>query len=216
MNFVSLIQVITAVELLILLFSVILWLRNCRDSKIYYNIFGIYLAVTFIVLSGLTILSVRNIPNLFIFHIYTFIEFLLLSLFFKNILNQLKVVEKYGYYWILLVLFLIVGNTIFLQPLHSFNSNAKTLTQFIYLGYALAYFFNAPLIKNQEINFLNLIISAILLYYAGSLFIFMFSKVLAERNQIVLSFWIANSVLYLIFQIMVFTGLWRYRRMKFT
>lgn len=152
--------------------------------------------------------------NLFLLHIYTFFEFIFLSLFYKQLLHKNAFFQKYHLYFIFGISLLIVLNTVFLQPWIGFNNNAKTLTQVIYIGYAVAYFFQeaATIDKNAQQRLLTLINSAILLYYAGSLFIFMFSSTFTSLDDFVKVFWIANALLYLIFQLLVFIGLWIFRQ----
>ena len=152
--------------------------------------------------------SETNLPLL---HLYTLLEFIILSIFYKKILKNEINFQKWVTFIILIIGLLIIANTYFLQPLTTFNSNAKTLTQIIFITYAIIYYFsilNKRTTPNPIINLLN---AAILLYYAGSFFIFMFSNVLLTNleEDTQLLFWIFNSLLYLVFLLMVFIAGWQ-------
>ncbi|NUO03201.1 MAG: hypothetical protein HUU01_21535 [Saprospiraceae bacterium] len=183
-------------------------------------------------------LSSNNLPLL---HFYTLGEFVLLSFFYRTLFPQHGFFRKYFVVILTTVSLLIVLNTIFLQSIYAFNSYAKTLVQIILIIYAIVYFFHlpeAPSFQKSESwyrapldqmnpggmsNFrkhegwsLRLINSAVLIYYCGSLFIFMFSNVFIQKSVIYHSFWIFNALLNFLFQVLVLLGLWRvaFRRPK--
>jgi hypothetical protein len=120
-------------------------------------------------------------------------------------------------WFIAIVMVLILTKSIFFQPITVFNTNTKTLTQVIYIAYAVGFFLNATHHQTESYhNVLKTINSAILLYYTGSLFIFMFGNVLLGLEQRHNLFWVANALLYLIFQLLVFTAIWQFRQTKST
>jgi hypothetical protein len=150
----------------------------------------------------------NNMPLL---HLYTLLEFVFISLFYKDILFKNYNFSRYFNYALGLVVVMIIYNSIFIEPLDEFNSNAKGLTQAIIISYAIIYFFNRisiDLIKNNLI--LNRINAAIILYYSGSLFIFVFAKFLMENSLLINEyFWEFNALLYLTFQILILIATWR-------
>ncbi len=155
-----------------------------------------------------------GIENLYLLHIYTLFEFITWSIFFRYVFIQHRSFQKMLPWLIGTISILIIGNTIFLEPLSGFNSNAKTLVQITLIAYVIFYFFNAfgktDLTKPVERS-LSLINFAVLLYYSGSLFIFMFSKLLTDMDVFVRqqhAFWAINALLNLIFQILIFFSLW--------
>ena len=158
-----------------------------------------------------------KVNNLYLLHLYTLIEFLLITLFYHQVFQDISFWKKNVFGFIVFVSFLVVSNSIFLQPITVFNSNAKTLTQSIFIGYAIAYFLQANSDKTDLFStVIKTINSAILLYYAGSLFIFMFGNVFFQLDEFHKIFWVANAVLYLIFQLLVFTAIWQFRQTKST
>lgn len=197
---------------ILLLINIILYYFNFKFSKqisIWFNIFLILGLITQIISKILFINSYQNLPLL---HIYTLLEFIFLSLFYKDIITKEFFLTKYFNAFIIIMSVLIILNSIFLQNLYTFNSNAKTLTQVIYIGYALVYFFQAPFERSDLSKLLNWINSAILLYYAGSLFIFMASSAFFQLTEMYRFFWVINALLYLIFQILLFVALWTFRQ----
>jgi len=117
-------------------------------------------------------------------------------------------------YWIAPLVFLLIANSLLLEPPTGFNSNAKALVQLVLIGYAVSYLFDTfgkiDLSKPipRAITFINF---AVLLYYSGSLFIFMFSKLLAKygiAQEQQYALWAVNALLLIIFQLLIFFSLW--------
>lgn len=155
-------------------------------------------------------IEVNNLPLL---HIYTLGEFLLISNFFIRLppIQSLPKPVKLGF--LFFVSLLIILNSIFLQPIFGYNSYAKSLGQLIIISYSVSYFYHRSNHfeeqVNQETKSLNLINAAILTYYSGTLFIFMFSDFFFSQGSVLPNgFWVFNSILNLIFQGMVLFAIW--------
>jgi hypothetical protein len=206
---------ISTIAEVILLANIILYLLNRKNLNLHIKWFDVFLAVSFVTEIVAAIMFRKKIPNLHVLHIYTLVEFIVLSLFYVGMLQKIITFRTRRMYWfIALVSVLIILNSIFIQPIDklTFNSYAKTLTQVIFIAYAIFYFFIAPIEDNVRSRLLNGINSGILLYYAGSLFIFMGSNILTKLDVFHIVFWISNSVFYLIFQLIVFYGLWQFQK----
>ena len=151
----------------------------------------------------------QNLPLL---HIYTLGECLLLSIFYRHILDDESVFRKH-FYWITGgTLILVVLNTVFLQKPTEFNSYAKTLVQILVILNALDYSFRfseqtlSDTLLNRMLRWVN---AAILVYYCGSLFVFMSSQFDIKTGGALRILWHINTVLNLIFHIIVFYALWK-------
>ncbi|PHN05979.1 hypothetical protein CRP01_13475 [Flavilitoribacter nigricans DSM 23189 = NBRC 102662] len=204
------------ITLLILAVNVFAFLKALKYLPSFHKWFAFFLTTGLIVQIFAQILSISAINNLPLLHFYTFFEFIFLSLFYQKLLQQIPA-KNFGYF-IIAICVIIILNTCFIQSLFSFNSIAKTITHAAYIGYALFYFFGR--IKSGSV-FMNLINSAVLIYYSGSLFIFMFTNILTYFEELIPYYdylWISNALLYLIFQLIVLYGLWKtvYRPMKFS
>lgn len=148
--------------------------------------------------------------NLPLLHLHTLLEFIFISLFYREILFKKNRLGLYFPYFIGTVSVIIIANSIFFEPLMGYNSHAKGLSQSLIIIYSILYFFNRISIEVSEKNLvLNQLNAAILLYYAGSLFIFGFASFISESSPKVNSyFWDFNALLYLAFQLLVLITTW--------
>jgi len=103
-------------------------------------------------------------------------------------------------------------NSILVQSIFEFNTIAKTIVQIIIISYAVIYFYNLtddqPLSRTSEKS-IRLINSAILIYYSGSLFVFMCSQLSFLNEDVYLLFWTFNAILNVIFQLLILIGIWK-------
>ncbi|NJL74434.1 MAG: hypothetical protein HC892_04705 [Saprospiraceae bacterium] len=206
---------ISNIAQIILVANIILYLLNRKQLNLYIKWFDVFLVVSLVTEIVAAILFKRKIPNLHVLHIYTLVEFIVLSLFYVAILQKIIAFRTRRMYWfIALVSILIVLNSIFIQLIDTltFNSYAKTLTQVIFIAYAVLYFFIAPIENNPKSKLLDNINSAILFYYAASLFIFMGSNLLSKLDDYHRIFWITNAIFYLVFQLIVCYALWQFQK----
>ena len=206
---------ISTIAQVILVANIVLYLLNRKKLNLYIKWFDVFLGIIFITETAAGILFRSGIPNLHLLHIYTLIEFIILSLFYVAVLQKIIPFRTRRMYWFIgLVSVLIILNSIFIQPIDklTFNSYAKTLTQVVFIAYTVFYFFIAPIENNPKSKLLDTINSAILFYYAGSLFIFMGSNLLSKLDDYHRIFWITNSVFYLIFQLTVCYALWQFQK----
>ena len=163
-------------------------------------------------------MALQGMNNLPLLHFYTFFEFFFLSLFYRSFLSPDEESRRKFNYFIVTICGSIILNSLFLQPLTRFNSNVKTLTQIVYIGYAIYYFFKAQ--SSEEVvavYSINLLTSGILIYYAASLFIFMFGNIMIKLKEVNTIIWVVNTMLYLGLQLLIFYWLWNkvFRRTKY-
>jgi len=153
-------------------------------------------------------LGMNNLPLL---HIYTLGEFILFSFFYKSLLHKPVVLKKVFPYLVGAIVLLIVLNSVFIQSIYTFNTYAKSAVQIIIIGFAILYFYN--LIENRSLSQkkakgLRLVNSAVIIYYSGSLFVFMYGfSIDVSKPYIML--WAFNATLNLIFQLLILKGLWK-------
>lgn len=205
---------ITNMAEVILFINIVLSLIYFWNRSNLLRIFSLLLIFSSIIQVVAKVMWLQKMNNLPLLHFYTLGEFIIISLVYREIFSKNRFWQSYIFWHIGIVSSLIIANSIFFQPITVFNSNAKTLTQVIYMVYAISYFMQAN--YNAQHHVIKIINSAILLYYTGSLFIFMFSNVLLGLEQRHNLFWVANALLYLIFQLLVFTAIWQFRQTKST
>jgi len=150
--------------------------------------------------------------NLPLLHLYTLGEFILFSYFYMSLLNKPVQFKKMLWYFIIVGSVLVILNSIFFQSIYAFNTFAKTFVQITIIGYAVLYFYN--LVENPNLSIaksksLRLVNSAILIYYSGSLFIFMCGKFSLIDVEGFVVFWAFNAILNFIFQLLILIGLWK-------
>lgn len=152
--------------------------------------------------------------NLVLLHVYTPLEFIVWSWFYRQWLLWLPGVQRWFWPFVGGVVFLIVANSIWLQPVDTFNSYAKGLVQTLIIVYAVLYFFSgfSQLGQQSKTHYLSLglINAAVLMYYAGSLFIFMFGNLfIGQGLRLPIGFWLFNALLNLMFQGIILVALAR-------
>jgi len=159
-------------------------------------------------------LFAKHLNNLYLLHIYTLLEFVAWSYFYQRLFQGKKWSQTKMPWLVGAVSILVIANSIFLEPVTGFNSNAKTLVQVILIAYSIYYFFitfgkidlRQPL--PRSVSFINF---AVLLYYSGSLFIFMFSKLMASQgiaSSMQHGFWAINALLLVLLHALIFVSLW--------
>ncbi len=158
------------------------------------------------------VFSYSGMNNLPLLHLYTLGEFILFSWFYKSLLKTNDLFQKRYWLFVFAVTLFIILNSIFFQSIYEFNTLAKTLVQVIIISYAVMYFYNLtenPSISPSTEKGLRLINSAVIVYYSGSLFIFMCGQVSFGKSGLYQMFWAFNAILNLIFQLLVLWGIWK-------
>jgi hypothetical protein len=197
---------------------------NVITSVIAYNryprflrIFGVFLVVDMITEFAATEYARVYQNNLPLLHIYTVLEFVLMSWFYAVLDADNPILKRWKVGWIGLVMALLISNSLFLQPINTFNSYAKSIVQIIIISYAIGYFFNiyGKIDLTQRVPFSQVLLnSGILIYYSGSLFVFMFSEWTLRYWTGVFEaaysgMWMLNSILFFTFQIVILIAQWR-------
>ncbi len=203
---------LTTLPLLFLLVSCYLGIRYWHRLSGPLKVLAVYLWFNLGIEAGARIMGILYSQNLPLLHLYTLGECLLFSLFYRRILDENSIFKRF-FPWILgITLSLVVLNTLFLQGIFEFNSYGKTLVQVLIILYALDYAFRFPALdtpdtaKNKTLQLVN---AAVLIYYCGSLFIFMSSQFELQMGEAIRILWKINAILNLIFQIMILIALWK-------
>lgn len=142
---------------------------------------------------------VLGAPNLYLLHIYTLFEFILLTLIFRSVLNPL-------FKKIILIAFpLFAGiNSLFIEKLNTMNVLNRSISAFIIMFFALSFF----LVNLREMKIMRLekeplfwISIGALFYNAASFFIFLFSKDLEPFHEL----WYTYFGIHSLFTILLYT-----------
>lgn len=205
------IHYLTRLIVCILAISVALAIFNRKRLPGVFKMLGLYLGWNLFI-EVITFIPVRGTNNLPLLHLYTLVEFVLFTLLYKRL--ELFKSWSISAFWTYLISIsvLIILNSIFLQSIYTYNSYAKALVQVLLIVYAVGYMFKLkePGVESGSLNLMN---AAVLLFYSGSLFVFMFGNIL-ESEQYRDLFWQINLLLNLLFQILILISLWKASRIR--
>jgi hypothetical protein len=158
-------------------------------------------------LSG-TIFANYGLNNMWMFHSYTSMETVFLSLIFIDLLTKWKKS---------MVRFLLRGfclfsvmNIIQLESLDEFNSNQRLIAGITIIFYVMTYFFQIfqeAKINRLERNAYFILASALLIYFTGTFFLFIFGK--DAPTAVTLRLWDVHSILNIFLNIGYSLTLWK-------
>lgn len=164
-------------------------------------------------------LAIRGISNLFLFHIYPVVEFSLYLLIYQLHFRTGKARKLLLCAGICFLLFSIT-NTIFLQPLHEFNTYGRSLESLllsvISITYLLTEINSIESLANRERS-MFWVNTAVLTYFPLNLVFFFMSNFLHTHfsNEFNNFLWDIHAILsiaqYLIFTIAIYTD-WKSRK----
>ncbi|HAS43337.1 MAG TPA: hypothetical protein DCS93_22850 [Microscillaceae bacterium] len=148
--------------------------------------------------------------NLPLLHVYVIIEFVLLGWMYQ--FNLYKLYNRYVIP-IIIILFSIFSiiNSLFIQSIYTFNTHNRPLSNLLLIVFAISYYYK--LLKELKIRYLERnpmfwINTGILIYYSGSLFLFIFSNYIIKTRESWLLVWHIHSILNIFINIFYTIGLW--------
>lgn len=173
-------------------------------------VFYVFLSGLIDLISGIIIYHFKQ-SDAELFRAYTLIEFVLLTLYFRTLFN--KKITK-GLLLSAIIAFGIIDIicTRFLQPGDEFDSYASAIESFFMIFFSLCYFykiFTEVAIARLEKEPSFWIVAAVLIYFAGNLFLFLCSdNTLVSIRAYFLKYWSIDFILNVIFNILLAIGLW--------
>lgn len=168
--------------------------RKYSKSYKYFTLF--LLTVGIVQVISIVIVKLQLGSNLFMSHFFYILQFVFLSLFYKELLK-----EK----WIKWVMFIVLGILAIqyvLKPniFYEYNAIGMAITQFFVVLYAILYFYKC-LEKQGEFLIIN---TGIFLYLLSSAIIFSSGNFfLSLPIDLMKTFWAINGLLYIIFQLFI-------------
>ncbi len=183
-----------------LLLNLIVFLKGFFRNGKAFQIFTIYTGVILIIQLVSTILFKFKINNLFLSHFYFIFQFLLLSLFYYNLLKERFQKKTVALFIFVCPFILIVQYLIHNELFFKFNLFEIFITSFLIIIYSTFHLYNM-LNGKRDFYFINL---GILIYLFGSTVLFLVGNLMnslsSELNELT---WILNSILYIIYQIFI-------------
>ncbi|HET6991513.1 MAG TPA: hypothetical protein VFJ43_09330 [Bacteroidia bacterium] len=153
----------------------------------------------------------RHANNLYVYDIYTVFEFVLLSVFFINVIEERRLIFSIK---ILIAFFFgIAALNFFLNGYTSMDNFSTATESILFILYSTAFFYlllRNPVSVNVLATPLFWLNTAILIYFSGSLFLFIFSNYLELHSpKIYFELWGIHSILNILFYSLISIGFWK-------
>lgn len=209
---VTLAAILVRIIWLILMISISVFVGSWKRQYHVFNFLFFFISLNIVTELLARVFLNNEINNLPLLHIYTLGEFILLSIYYRILFKEKLNTFGLFIFFIPVISIIIILNSIFLESIYGFNSYAKTLVQCILIGYSLFYFIRIDA-RIEERNIKEkarlMVNTGILIYYSGSLFIFMFSDFFLKYGDgLHRNFWMLNVTLNLIFQLVILSAIW--------
>lgn len=194
-------QILAYIGYFFLLLNFILFLKSAAHKGKAYKLFVFYLGLILIVQILSELLIRQRTNNLYLSHFYFIGQFVILSLFYFNLLKKVDLQRKVVKGGLVAVL-LILGVQYFNDPslFLKFNLFEIFITSFVIIIYAAFHFYNL-LNEKKEFYYINI---GVLMYLFGSTVLFLAGNFMTslspEINQLP---WIFNSFLYIVYQVFI-------------
>lgn len=171
------------------------------------------LVVLWFVLDGIgRILWINAMSNLFLGHAHTLLEFLLLTRVFYLSLNDFVHRKLFPFIAIAFTV-LAIANTVFVQALELNNSYIKLLESLLLISFSLLYFYRVGKemkISRPENEPMFWISTAVLIYFSGSIFIFLNANfILLYSEGLGVRIWFIHAVFFILFSILITISFWK-------
>lgn len=174
------------------------------------KIITLYVLVCFLTEIPTNYLRMHNMNNLFLLHLFTIIEFLLMAWLYS--FHILRVINK-KVILAITVTFIVfaVLNTLFFQSLSTFNSYARCIEILLIIFFALAYVYELivrneqKLLKALPMYWIN---TAVLIYFTAGFFLYLVSNNILLPTYINKSIWFVHGLLLCGFYFAIAKAIW--------
>jgi FlaA1/EpsC-like NDP-sugar epimerase len=139
-----------------------------------------------------------HLHTLSLFHIYTPFEFAFIIAFFAEFYGKRTRYLMYGLAAAFAVFCLF--NTLFIENTTKFDSISRSVDAIILIAYSMLFFYknNNDLDSKWSEHSSNWIVAGILLYYASSLFMFIFFNMITLPGTMTIIIWTGNATILII------------------
>ena len=185
---------------LVLTINTFIYFKSNKKKSVAFEVFSFYLIGILIIQFITNLLADIRYNNLFLSHYYFIGQFILLSFFFKEILKKKS--QKKTINLLLIIVLITLGIYYFLNPemYFEFNQLEIILTSVPLLIYSLFFFIQKIDDSNKQFLYLT---SGLFIYILCSTLLFV-SGDIGIGSSLKRIIWQLNSVLYLLYQILVF------------
>ncbi len=193
-------KIILLVGGFILLVNTILYFKT-YPKRISLKIFTSYLFIMLVIQIISNLLWYFKEENLYLSHYYFILQFILLSLFYRELFidRKKKRIIQITFFVVMSVLGIQYINTPSLY--HKFNLLEIVLTSLSIVSFSVLYFYNS-LTEKMEFTYVN---SGIFIYLISSTLIFCSGNFTnAYDSSLDKILWLFNSILFVVYQILIF------------
>jgi hypothetical protein len=164
------------------------------------------------VLSDLIVflLQKNRINNMFVFHIYTVVEFTFISIFYMKIVSSERLKNA-----IIVLILLFLGVAIFdyinnKDKMDDLSTTTESIIVMLFSILGFSYMLRNPVQSRVVAIPLFWFNTAFLIYFAGNLFLFIFSSYFQSHFQRQFyELWGIHSIVSIIFYLLISTGFWK-------
>lgn len=176
------------------------------------KILCLYIFAALLTEAFIFILSYNGANNLFLFHLFTYLEYTSVALIFYSL--------AYSKLWKWIIVIVSLGfilysviNVIFYESIFEFNSNQRYVQAIIIIVFCVGYF--VELLRNVQHMYLErhpyfVFASSYLIYISGTIFLFLFSK--DFMGNAVNKYWAFHGVLNIWLNLSYVAVLWLGRK----
>jgi len=197
---------------LILALNTFLFFKNYRKNLVAFKLFTIYLALTLIIQLTSNYLSFYKLNNLHLSHYYFIEQFLLLSLFFKTVLEK-KVLKK-AISIILISVLIALSIYYVINPSHynRFNIFEILITSVPLIVYCFFFFIQTIDGTNKKFIYIT---SGVLIYFLPHALVFSSGNLMPDLpDNVNIIIWLVNVFLYIVYLILIFVEWYKHFRKK--
>jgi len=208
----TLINWISTFSQLLQLGLVLMWAFQYRKLPSPARWLGWYLLLNLVVQMAALWLIFQQGNNLALLHLNTALEFVFFSLLFRELYRFQAWFRPIFPYWLGSIILLLVVNSVWLEPIDTFNSSAKALVSSILIAYVVLYFFDTygrVDISRGQPRALSWVCFATMIYYSGSLLIYLFPHISLNKTleSTYAYLWVLNVLLYVVFLLIVLVAM---------
>lgn len=201
-------EIITNTSTIILIVNFVCFLVMRKKFPLSLKIFTLYLFFMVIIQVSTTIMAIYKINNLFFSHYYFIIQFFLISLFFRKVLNFYRITKIIDIVIIVVISTLCVYYLMFPDKYFKFNNFEIALTSIPLIIYCFL-FIVQKLEKTDRTYFY--IVSGLFIYLTGSTLLFSTGNIKSPLKKYV---WLMNGILYIIYQSLIFIEWYKFLKMR--
>lgn len=186
---------------LILICNLILFIRDFRFQSKAFKIFTFYLGIILGIQMGSKLMVYLHYQNLYLSHFYFVGQFIMLSLFYRNLFKDSFQKRMVNIGFICCGLLLAIQYALDPGLFFKFNLFEIFITSLLLIVYAAFHFYNM-LNAKKEFYYINM---GVLLYLFGSTVLFLAGNLMPEISPSLNKIpWIANAILFIVYQIFIF------------